>query len=139
MRKNKQNIILTLLALAAVLLLSDCDEKPGNFKAYFWTRSEKGTTNYLYINEVRKGVLPYMDRAPLCDDGPSKKEALFVLLPSDKYVISVKDSLGNIKFMGDLKLWTSRNNTSIDASSNHQPGKMHITGKGSCLIDEIHF
>jgi hypothetical protein len=109
-----------------------------NFDAYFWT-STPGTKMYLYIEGKKKGELPYLEKAPDCDNPESRSGALRLDLPSDRYLIEVKDEEGNHLFSEELKIWKRGGSISL---GNTQPddagGGARRTFKGNCLIEELY-
>ncbi|PZR24828.1 MAG: hypothetical protein DI535_20680 [Citrobacter freundii] len=131
---------IVLFAGLCLLGLSSCKRFAAeNFDAYFWT-STKGIKMYLYIEGQKKGELPYLDKAPDCDDAGSKLGALKLDLPSDTYLIEVKDEAGGYLFSEELKIWKRGGNISLgNTQPNDADGGARRTFKGNCLIEELFY
>lgn len=129
-----------LLAGLCLLTLSSCKRFAAeNFDAYFWT-STAGIKMYLYIEGEKKGELPYLEKAPDCDDNASKLAALKLDLPSDTYLIEVKDEAGNHLFSEELKIWKRGGSISLgNTQPDHAGGGARRTFKGNCLIEELFY
>jgi hypothetical protein len=116
--------MLMLLTIPAYLLLIagfTCNDsaastgEPG--KAGFWKKSETAETHYLYIDNDKKGVLPFLP-ASLTTPGNDivQKQGLSVILKPGSYDIIVKDSSGHIFCEGTLFLKRTASSKEIKAS-----------------------
>lgn len=129
-----------LFSCLCLLALSGCKRFASeNFDACFWT-STPGIKMYLYIEGEKKGELPYLDKAPDCDDAASKLGALKLDLPSDTYLIEVKDEAGNHLFSEELKIWKRGGSVSLgNTQPDNSGGGARRTFKGNCLIEELFY
>lgn len=78
-----------------------------------------------------------MQKGPTCENETLKKQALYVLLESGAYEVSVRDEKGNIKFTETLEVDLSGGDKTISVATRPQAGKSFRTDKGDCLIEEI--
>ncbi|MEP7372769.1 MAG: hypothetical protein ABI675_05220 [Chitinophagaceae bacterium] len=88
--------------------------EPGN--ASFWKKSATAETHYLYIDNMEKGVLPFIPGSPTPGSDIMQKQGLSVILKPGNYDIVVKDSIGNILCEGTLYLKRTENSKEIKAS-----------------------
>jgi len=103
--------ICVLLAIPAYMLLlagftcthSSYGTKVG--QAAFWKKSDPGTTHYLYIDNVEKGILPFLpDSLTTPGSDITQKQGLSLLLQPGRYDIIAKDKEGNVLCKGALSL-----------------------------------
>lgn len=136
-----KNIYLFCL-LASTVLLTQC-ESPKPFHAWFWTSKQYYKPYLLYINDSLRGPLPYLPTAPACENDSSKEKALYALMPSGRYTISIKDSAGNIVFKDKWELKLSENHKSISIQQNkkyeYSGAKLSSEGTQDCLLIELFY
>lgn len=133
-----KKITLAIPGLLLLLFLTQCHQKSETFQAYFWTNSEPATTNYLFINDTNRGVLPFLSTAPECNNSESKEGALYLPLPSGTYKIAVIDKEGKVKHAEKYSLLLSSGTKSINSTFDG-PGKIQSVTDGNCLLAEIKF
>lgn len=135
-----KSLLPILIVVLLVTFTSGCvryAEK--GFDTYFWTSTPQKEPLYLYIDDKKIGLLPYLEEAPVCSDHLSKKQALFIALNTRKHVVEVKDRYGNIKHAEMLKAKRRRGSANISSSLNGEGGNSRRTFSGNCLIEEIYF
>ena len=89
--------------------------EPGN--ASFWQKNETAETHYLYIDNAKKGILPFLpDSLTTPGNIVVQKQGLSIMLKPGSYDIVVKDSLGNIFCEGTLFLKRTKNSKEIQSS-----------------------
>ncbi len=135
--KSLQFIISVFLLIT---LTTGCVRYSGKgFNTYFWSSTPQKEPLYLYVDDKKIGLLPYLEEAPVCSDDASKKQALFIALNTRKHVIEVKDKDGNIKHSEMLKAKRRRGSAHISSTLNGEGGNSRRTFSGNCLIEEIYF
>ena len=118
-----KKIVMLLMVPVYLLLVAGftCNDsaastgEPG--KASFWKKSETAETHYLYIDDVKKGILPFLP-ASVTTPGNEivQQQGLSVILKPGNYDILVKDSSGNIFCEGTLFLKRTAGSKEISAS-----------------------
>lgn len=133
-----KKILTAIAGLLSLVMLTQCNKKTETFQAYFWTKSEPGTTNYLFVDDTNRGVLPFLSEAPECNNPESKKGALYLPLPSGTYKIAVIDKDGKVKHAEKYSLLLSPGTKSINSSFDG-PGSIQSVTDGDCLLAEVKF
>ncbi|WP_153798286.1 hypothetical protein [Foetidibacter luteolus] len=131
--------IYIIIAFAMVALLTQCRSHTRNWQAYFWTSTKTGIAQYLYINNVMKGQLPYLSSGPDCDDAAAKSRTLHLKLKSGTYDITVKDHDGNISFNETLTIRLSNGNKTISTTQEDKTNGSRNVVEDNCLVHEIYF
>jgi hypothetical protein len=129
-----------LFACLGLLLLCSCRRfATQGFNTYFWT-STSDTKVFLYIDGHEEGELPYLPKAPDCDEEESKQAALRVYLPSGSYDVQLRNDKREILFAEILKIRRSGGDVSIGTTSTgDDDGGSRRTFKDSCLIEELFY
>ena len=133
-----KKINLVFYITVCMLLLSSCDPLTKGFNAYFWTSSNTGRNYHLYIDDKDKGILPYLQDAPFCNDSSSRQKALYLSLPSGYYDLEVKDEGGNVKYAERLFVKRTSGSSTISATTNWKGAGARGTSHDDCLIREIY-
>lgn len=89
--------------------------EPGT--AIFWKKKETAVTHYLYVDDVQKGVLPFLPALEKTTGSDAvQQQGLSVILKPGNYDILVKDSSGTIFCEGTLLLKRTAGQKEISAS-----------------------
>jgi hypothetical protein len=125
------------ICIWCIFLFSSCDHFTQGFNTYFWTSSNTAAKYHLYIDNKDRGILPYLDQAPVCDNEPLKHKALYLPLPSGSYDLEVKDEKGNVQYAEVLFIKRTLGSTIIKATTDWKDAGARSTNKDDCLIREI--
>jgi hypothetical protein len=93
-----------LIAMVAAMFAMGCRHHSMGFRAYFCTTSLKADKHYLYIDNVKQGVLPVVESVPEVDQAYNNDGILFAALTGGKHTVEVKDSGGKVIFSEVLKV-----------------------------------
>jgi hypothetical protein len=104
------------ILLVMVILLQGCEHETHGFHAYFCTTSGPGSKHYLYINEVKKGELPFTKQVPDAVDAHEQGNTLYTALPPGKHSVEVRDEDGTIVFAETLKVRRRSGSTTISST-----------------------
>jgi hypothetical protein len=105
------------LLLLAGFTCSRSDTGTETGKAFFWKKADSATIHYLYIDNVEKGVLPFISTS-LTTPGTdvAQKQGLSLTLKMGRYDIIAKDKSGNILCTGSLFLKKTEGSEEIKSS-----------------------
>jgi hypothetical protein len=99
--------------------------QPG--KAYFWTNTNPGTVQHLYIDDSLKGVVPYLpDSLTRPGSATIRANGLALILESGKYDIVIKTDEGHITCEGTLSLKLKSSSKNIGSSWNNNNCKVEV-------------
>jgi hypothetical protein len=127
------------LIIITIVALTSCHHYSQGFEAYFCTSTAPGSKNYLYIDDEKIGLLPYVHDVPSCDDAEMTNRLLYSVLRAGSHLIQVKDIEGNIVFSERLKAGRRGRSFNISSSTKKRRWDSRIKVKDACLIADLRF
>ena len=86
-------------------------------KATFWKKTSSAEKHYLYVDNVEKGMLPFLpDSSTVAGKINVQERGLSLILKPGRYEILAKDSSGNILCQGNLFLKRTPGSNEIKTS-----------------------
>jgi hypothetical protein len=125
----KRNVFIIIIFVVSCCLLTNCKKDNTIYNVYFYTNKDTSVVHLsLYINDNKKGEIPYLNPKPTCENDSLKQLSFLQVLSSDKYVMTAKDEQGNIKSEHVIKI--SDSSTSVKSKT----GQQETTITDNCVI-----
>ncbi|MDI1234148.1 MAG: hypothetical protein PSX81_07700 [bacterium] len=125
----KAPVIKIILTAVTILLLTQCKKEEVTYKAYFYTMEPTSEIQLsLYIDGKYQDKIPYLHSRLSFDNDTLKQKALLLTIKCGKHKLDVKDSQGNLKSSGIMKI--TKNKTSLSGRT----GEQEINRQNGCLI-----
>jgi hypothetical protein len=126
-----------VVLVLAILVFTSCHHYSQGFEAYFCTSTESDKKSYLYIDDQKIGLLPYVPNVPSCEEVRMNDKLLYVDLRAGKHLVEVKDNEGNLLFAEKLRAGRSGRSSSISSSPKKRRWGSRFKIKEECLIAEL--
>ena len=122
-------------AIAATLLFNSCKKEDPNdvYDAVFY-QSHDANNNYmkLYIDEVEKGIMPYMKDKRSCSNDEISFKALRFRLSAGTYCLELRNEKGHVVSSSTIKFSKSKN--SVKTSGWGHKGGTEMSIQDQCLV-----
>ena len=125
------------IAIVVIAFFSQCGRHYRDWDVYFWSSNALESGLHLYINGRERGMVPVLSTAPSCNDDYSKKQALYIPLPSGKYKIELRDSSGKTIAAETFKIFYSSHDITISSTVDNGFPAPRSVSSGTCLIHEF--
>lgn len=128
---------LAIALLCIVIFSSSCVRYSQGFDAYFCTSTESDKKSYLYIDNKKVGILPYVSYTPSASDESKYSRLLYKSLSSRSHKIKVLDEQGDVLFSGKIKAGRHGKSSSVNTSTKGKRWSTKVKINGNVLIADL--
>jgi hypothetical protein len=126
-----------VILLTIMLLAQSCVRYSQGFDAYFCTSTEAEKKSFLYIDEKKIGVLPYVSYTPSANDESIYGKLLYTKLNSKRHRVKVLDENGNVLFSAKIKAGRNRNSSNVDVSVRNKRWNTKVRVNDHVLVTDL--
>jgi len=125
--------------ISIAVCFCSCVRYSQGFDAYFCTTTEAEIKSYLYIDDEKIGILPYMSNAPSAKDRSRYGRLLRTNLSARSHRVKVLDEHGNVLYSGKLKAGRHGRSSSVSTSTKGKRWSTKVKAYDKILIADLQY